>query len=247
MITTQTVKDKLFSVFEMGPQDASRGFTALLVGSCRCVPYLNYLAGTALHVYAIEPNNFHWDEEGNPVEILSVLTRLETDPRILQVIADSGIFIHEHYANFGMFNTAKDAAKNIYQFGMDPIMDIAIPNFHDHFILENDYAACGLECPDDYIRRGENEIEKFCWVAEASSFPEFAEVFHYGWRRIRYFWRPNHVSAKFTMFIFTQMNKRFLHLPLPDEFYLDASQYDMYAEPHTEVTQRDREGYGITW
>jgi hypothetical protein len=146
-----------------------------------------------------------------------------------------------------MFNTSRESPKNIYQFGMTPRMDIAVPNFHDHFILEKDYEACGIVTPENYIERGEQEIEKFCSVCLLSSFPEMADYFRESWRRIRFFWRPNHTSAAFTMYIFRRMNSRFLQLSLRDEFINAAAQEDLFKEPHTEVTQRDVDGYGLQW
>ncbi len=251
MITTIDIKNHLRDVFELG-HDGGRA-TILLLGSCRTVAYLNYLDrfnkmnGMPLHIYAIEPNNYHWNELGQDVNIEEELLKCETNQRILSIIRDTSIFIHEHYANFGLFNTDKTGEKHIYQFGMNPAMDIAIPNFHDHFILEKDYEACGITCPDDYIQRGEKEVEKFCEVCAMSSFPEFSEVFFNTWRDIRYFWRPNHVSSNFTITIFTLMNERFLRLPLNEEFWQGAREEDLFKEPHTQVSDRDIHGYRLKW
>jgi hypothetical protein len=249
MITTIDIKQKLRDVFEIG-----NGSTNILVlGSCRCVPYINYLDrynrtnGEPFKLFAIEPNNYHWNEHEQEVSLDEELTKLETSERILGIIQEADIFIHEHYSHFQIFNTAKDAPKNIYQFGMFANMDIAIPNFHDHFILENDYAACGLSAPDNYIEHGEAEIEKFCAVCRLSSFPEMADYFRDNWRSIRFFYRPNHVSAVFTMYIFRRMNSRFLNLTLSEEFWNGAKQEDLFRDPHTGVTERDIKGYRLQW
>src|SRR5439155_26754240 len=103
MITTTDIKLAKQNVFEIGPVDAPRERTALLVGSCRCVPYVNYLQGQPLHLYVIEPNDYHWNEQGAPVDLEKALDEAETSERILSIIKSAGIFIHEHYENFGMF------------------------------------------------------------------------------------------------------------------------------------------------
>jgi len=253
MITTIDIKAHLHDVFEIGSPSASHLETVLILGSCRTVPYLNYLnrfnpsRSRPFRIFAIEPNNYHWNSNDQPVGIEDILTGLETNERILSIIHSTGIFIHEHYAHFQMFNTSRDEPKNIYQFGMEAWMDISVPNFHDHFILENDYGSCGLPVPDNYIERGEYEIEKFCSVCELSSFPEFGDYFRNNWRETRFFWRPNHVSAKFTLKIFELMNDKFLHLPLNEEFWNGAIDEDLFKNPHTEVTQRDIDGYNLKW
>lgn len=249
MITTIDIKSKLRDVFEVG----SGSTNILILGSCRTVAYLNYLDrynrlnGNPYTVYAIEPNNYHWNEHEQEVNLNEELTKLETNERILSIIQKTDIFIHEHYAHFQMFNTSRESEKNIYQFGMAPKLDISIPNFHDHFVLEGDYGACGIQTPTDYIEKGEAEVEKFCSVCLLSSFPEMADYFRDKWRDIRFFWRPNHVSAVFTMYIFRRMNSKFLNLRLNEDFINAASQEDLFKDPHTEVTDRDREGYGLTW
>ncbi len=249
MITTVTIKQKLREVFEVG----SGPTNILVLGSCRCVPYINYLdrynrsAGEPFKIYAIEPNNYHWDEHDNPANFEEELVMLQADPRVLSIIKSTNIFIHEYYANFGMFNTGLYMPKNIYQFGIKPDMDISIPNFHDRFILFNDYADCGIVAPEDYIAKGEEAVEGFCEVCRMSSFPEFDNYFREKWRQVRFFWRPNHISAAFSLYIFMLMNNKFLKLPLTHEFWQAAAGEDLFKEPHTQVTQRDIEGYKLTW
>jgi hypothetical protein len=205
------------------------------------------LKGDLYKIFVIEPNNYHFNDRDVPVENFEEeLTKLETNERILSILKSTNIFIHEHYEKFGLFNTSKESAKNIYQFGITPDMDISVPNFHDHWILENDYQGFA-PCPDDYIQKGEAEIDKFCTVCELSSFPEFAQHFKENWRSTRFFWRPNHVSAAFTIYIFRRMNSRFLNLNLTDDFWNPARQEDLFSYPCTQVTQRDRDGYDIKW
>ena len=217
----------------------------LILGSCRTLPYLSYLIrwnesnGDRFTIRRIDPCD--WTVSGVDID------SLETDERILSAFRTSRIFIHEHFQNYGFLNTDKECTKNIWQFGMNPKMDIAIPNFHDVFLFEGDYQSCGLSVPDDYIQRGEEAIEKFCRVCELSSFPEMSGYFREHWREIRFFWRPNHVSSVFSMYIFKRMNSRFFNLRLSEDFINVAAQEDLFREPHTQVTQRDIEGYNLEW
>jgi len=224
----------------------------LILGSCRTLPYLSYLKrwndtnGDKFTIRRIDPCD--WTVENVPLE------PLERDERILKVIRATDIFIHEHLESYGFVNTSKDTEKNIYQFGMTPlkpadraVMDILIPNFHDHFILENDWTSCGIPTPNEYLTLGMAEIGKFCNVCRQSSFPEMADYFQNLWRRVRFFYRPNHVSAVFTMYIFRRMNSRFLNLKLTDEFLETIKTEDLFKDPHTEVSQKDIDGYHLEW
>lgn len=217
----------------------------LILGSCRTLPYLSYLIrwneanGEPFTIRRIDPCD--WTVENVDIDACA------RDERIRKVIFDSKIFIHEHLESFGMFNTAREADLSIYKLGMKPEIDISIPNFHDRFILENDWVDCGMQTPENYQVLGEDAAEGFCTVCLKSSFPEMSDYFREMWRRIRFFWRPNHVSAPFTMYIFRRMNSRFLHLKLTDEFIEGAKQEDLFMNPHTQVTQRDVEGYKLEW
>jgi hypothetical protein len=171
----------------------------------------------------------------------------ERDERIQRIIASTNIFIHEHLESYSMFNTSKETPKNIYQLGMNPLIDISIPNFHDRFILENDWVDCGMLTPEDYVTKGEQAVDGFCDVCQKSSFPEMGDYFRESWRSVRFFWRPNHISAPFSMYIFRRMNSRFLHLKLTDEFIEAAKQEDLFKTPCTQPTQRDREAYRLQW
>lgn len=218
----------------------------LILGSCRTLAYLSYL--------------IRWNETGgqNQFTIRRMdpcdwtvsnvdLGSLETDERILSAIRETDIFIHEHLESYGMFNTTSRIEKNIYRFGMNPKQGISIPNFHDRMVLEKDYEAFGVPLPENYVEAGEAALEKFGDVCRMSSFPEMADHFRENWRTTRFFWRPNHVSAAFTLYIFRCMNIRFLHLGLSDDFWAGAETEDLFKNPHTVPTQRDIEAYGLKW
>lgn len=242
MITTAETKE---AQLKNGYYQSGSGSEQIfLLGSCRTIPYLSYLmryneGKNQFTIRRIDPCD--WAVEN--VDVKS----LEKDERILSAIKATKFFIHEHLGNYGMFNTSHEAEQNIYQFGMNPLMDISIPNWHDHFILEKDYESCGIPTPSDYIKCGKAEIEKFCEVCKLSSFPEFADHFLNNWQTTRFFYRPNHVGKEFTLYIFKLMNNKFLKLELSDDFWAGAATEDLYKEPCTQVSDRDREEYSITW
>lgn len=216
----------------------------LILGSCRTIPYLSYLVRynegkNQFSILRIDPCD--WAVEGID------LTSFEKDERILSVLKSAKIFIHEHLENYGMFNTDREQEKHIYQFGVNALHDISIPNWHDRLILQNDWIDYGTITPPNYAEFGEAEVKEFCSICKLTSFPEFAEHFRDNWRSTRFFWRPNHTSAAFTLYIFRQLNEKFLHLDLTEEFWSGASQEDLFKDPHTQVTQHDREAYQIIW
>src|SRR6185369_6735017 len=75
----------------------------LILGSCRTLPYLSYLKrwngtnGDRLTIRRIDPCD--WAVENVPLE------PLERDDRILKVIRETEIFIHEHLESYGFVNT----------------------------------------------------------------------------------------------------------------------------------------------
>jgi hypothetical protein len=224
----------------------------VILGSCRIFPYVNYFnrwneGRNEFTIVVINIVNFAFDQHDNHVNSDHFTVQFETNPVLLGMLKRCRIFIHEHAENFGMFNTCDKARKNIYQFGLNPEMDIAVPNFHDRFVLENDWRSCGMEPPEDYLEKGESAIHQFTNQTILTSFPEFGDLFKDTWRDIRYFWTPNHVSSHFSILVFTLMNERFLRMPLTEEFWNGARQEDLFKTPCTEVTQRDRDGYRITW
>lgn len=239
MITTNDLQATIFTLESSGePKE-----TILIVGSCRCVAFINYLnryndsAGKPFRIHAIEPFTFSEAQRD----------KMETDERVLGILKSTTIFLHEHYVSYRMFNTSRDAAENIYQHGMDPRLDISIPNFHDHMILENDYIAYGQTAPENYAELGEAAVKKFCDLCLLTSFPEMYLYFWQNWRTKRLFWRPNHTSAEFTIYLFRRMNEKFLKLDLSEEFWNAASQEDLFRDPHTSVTENDVRNYGLTW
>lgn len=241
----------------------------LIVGSCRTVPYLNYLsyigADKDYTFHFVDPFNWNYnlrDERVNYEESMAALERNET---VLNVIRSARFYIHEFYRNFGLFNSDKEAEKNIYQYGLKPEIDLTIPNFHDIFILFQDFANFNSEIrtemqadmnvtgklSDHVIERVTTEglanIERFLTNCDKSSFPEMREIFESGWKTKRFFWNSNHVSNKFTEAIFTLINEKLFKLPLYHSVLARIRNEDMFIFPNTPMTAHDMNAYGLQW
>ncbi len=237
---------------ENGFYEFGTGSTKVLIlGTCRSIAYLNYLhrwneISGEFTVRFIDAFNWNWDKDENRVDCEATINALESSVTMRMMLEDTDIFIHEHYQNYGMFNTNPSAHRNIFQFGLDPDIEVCIPNFHDVFILENDFKAFG-HVDENYHQKGEYAVANFIRKCQLTSFPEFGDIFRDTWRSIRYFWTPNHISAEFSIAIFGLMNSKFLNLKLTEEFWNEAKTEDLFREPHTQVTAKDIEGYGLKW
>lgn len=262
-ITTNSVKAAC-PVFTIDCQDPQE--VILMVGSCRSVPYLNYFKrindmGIArLRVHFIEPWDQHWDSTGKEQDFAAALFRCEDDPRILKVLREATVFIHEHYGHCGMFNTLTTDQKNIFQFGLEPRLNITIPNFHDVFALFTEqlqfdavkrerFQREGMtnELFDEMKSFGLGEIDRFVRVCGMSSFPTFGWQFLNEWTERRYFWRGNHVAMPFTLGIFEHVLNDFLNIKAPESFWDESRKEDLYANHPAPMTLYDQSAYGLTW
>ncbi len=168
------------------------------------------------------------------------------------------MFIHEHYGNYGCFNTDRSAAGNIYDHGMAAPVDVCLPNFHSKFILFQEILDqspalrenwVGQETADYIKELGLLSIRTFKEMCALTSFPEFADYFEANMRRVRMFFSNNHVSHHFTIPLFRMLNEKFLHLPVDQAFY-DALYRtpDMYASHGVvPLTKWDVESHGWQW
>jgi hypothetical protein len=240
-----------------------------VMGSCRAVPYLNYLHdwneanGNRFTICFIDPFNWCFDLQDNRTDFEAVITSLEKDERILHLLKTTDIFLHEYYNNFGMFNCKKQDEKNVYKFGMAPKIDVCICNFNDLFILFGDIvtfdAAMRKNAISDYnvigrlseqtkneiSKLSQSNIEKFYHVCRSSDVPEMADYFANNFTIQRLFWSYNHVSKYFTLAVFKLINDKFLRLDLSNGFNEDH--VDMFANNYTKLTEYDVEMYGFNW
>lgn len=243
--------------------------TVLIMGSCRTIPYLNYFhflnENNHFTIHFLDPFNWNWDAEDRRVDYMQAITKMESNPDLLNTLRSVKWFIHEHYQNFGMFNTDRSNQKNIYQFGINPELDLSIPNFHDVFILFHDFLkfnaelramavedvrTSGLlskELQSEIFARGQKNIIRFYENCRLTNFPEMEGLFRENWKRIRYFWSMNHVSCHYTTAIFKWMIDTHLHLSPSDSFWHWAHSSDQFASVITPLTKYDVANYGILW
>lgn len=142
-IKEQQLKNGFFSI-GTGPE------VILVMGSCRVVNYVSYLAALNIDnrftIYSLDPFNWNWDAKDNRVDYRAALLMLQYDEKMLTMLKSVKIFIHEYYANAGMFNCDKKGlTKTIYDYGMNPEIDVCIPNFNDYFILFPDIITFDTE------------------------------------------------------------------------------------------------------
>lgn len=263
MINTLEIKQQQFvhGTFRIGTGPK----TILIVGSCRSVPYLTYLGewnaqnGNRFSIHFLDPFNWNWNMQEERVDYNAELIKQESNKILLETLAKTSIFIHEYYANAEMFNCEKSAEKNIYQFGLNPEIDICTPNFNDIFILTSDilrfhpevmklavqdYNVNGrlspqtIEAIDDVRTRNINRFIDICFKTD---FPEFAEIFMNEYKKRRFFHTFNHTSKLFAQTLFRLMNDKFLHLDLSG--YV-INEIDLYENPRTHLTEYD---IGYEW
>lgn len=263
MINTLTVKE---AVLDKGALTIGSGpETILMIGSCRAVPYVNYFVdvnrNNRFTLHFIDPINWHWDIAGHQVNFEAAIDRQEQNPYVRSAIAKANWFIHEHFEHYGLFNSSQKSAKNIYQFGLNVPAghNLTMPNFHDVFIMFQDYINFRPEMKAEAKRAvspalqqqvkelGLAEIEKFYRICRQTDFPEMEEQFRQDWTMRRYFWSFNHVSSQFTTAIFRLLSDKFLHLDIPAGFWDKALREDMYANNFTPLTRYDVENHGIRW
>lgn len=269
MIDTNHIKARQDGLFSVGDPAGKR---IVIVASCRGVPHLNYLnryneaAGRPFHITFINPNDYSCDARGMPQDLPAKLASLETDERVLKAFRECEIFIHEHHESFGMFNTSMKTEKHVWAFGMRrDIVEIRLPNFHNHFILAND--LLNHEKPINEFGRSELKetgklssdtewairlasefhVRRFIKHCDLSSFPEFGVWFRENWKTTRLFWTFNHVAAPFSLELFRLMNERFLRLPLDSDFWGEAAKEDLFSFPRTPFTEYDARLLGVCW
>lgn len=276
MINTVVIKEQQLrnGYFESG----SGSEKVLIMGSCRTAPYVFYLdewnkgiGNNRFTIYAIDPFNWHYHPLTNErVDIHEVIKGFETDDRMLNMFASVDVFIHEYYKNYGCFNIFKgDGDKNIYDYGMSPIIDIMIPSFNDVFILFNDHykfdAQFRESANSDYKMYGqlsgvtqewirkktEDNLDKFYDVCHKSSYPQMATLVSDNIKSLRFMHNFNHVSRAFTLWIFRFLQKDIKIENWEDSRYIDywdnLHTVDMFDSDSTPLTEYDVEVFGFNW
>jgi len=159
-----------------------------------------------------------------------------------------------------MFNTLKEEGKSIYQFGINPKIDIQIPNWHNIFILYKDFISYDPwkkeinsfsgKIPENYLikidKQISDNINTFCSNCNKTSFPEMSLYFINNWKKIRMFWSLNHTSKNFTLPLWNWINEKFLSLPMTSNYLEEISKIDVLKEKGI-LYPYDIERTGIQW
>lgn len=259
-----------YNTINIQPQIYERGFfsvgtgpeVVLILGSCRVVPYFNYLhylnTDNRFTICIVDVVKFYYNPDGTAASPPESTKRYEAMPELLEMLAKCKYFLHEFTESFGLFNTSLEAEKNIYQFRMNAEVDVSIPNFNNAFVLFQEFvnydtdiragaAAHTKEWQAAVRSKGLLCIDNFLNICKLTNLSEFGEEFGKNWRTTRYFWTGNHVSSKFTELAFRLINDKFLHIPTTDAFWNRVRSEDLYATPCTKVTIFDVENYGLHW
>jgi hypothetical protein len=264
MINTVTIKGQqlLNGHFQTGNGSEK----ILIMGSCRVAPYVEYFhqwnTGNRFTIYSIDPFSWNWNLKNERVNYEEALLKLETDDRLLRMLGSVDVFIHEYYQNAGMFNVNREKEKSIYDFGMNPGLDICLPNFNDYFILFHDIIAFDVamrkKAIQDYNVIGrlsdeteeeiraiiEVNLERFYSVCDKSSLPEMKPIFKVKMVKKRMWHNSNHVTKHFTLTMLYLLNNKFLHLDLNNEFWETISIEDMFGNSFTPLSEFDRFDWG---
>ncbi len=262
MITTNLIeaftKDNRFYSSGTGNE------TILIQGSCRVMAYANYLnewnkSHNRSKIYVILPYMFGTKENIN---------NLENNPEFLQIIKDTKIYISEYIgfekpsfpmlpkaANLGILNYSQQMTKNIYQYGMNPELDIVLPSWDDHFVLWNDILAFNSDLRERTGKAVNDEIYqitlshyfKFYENTAKTSLPEFADYFRDNFKKVRMCWTMNHNTKNFTLPLFDMLNNKYLQLDFSSKFWNEISKHDHLQGNITELTKFDIEYYNYKW
>lgn len=266
MISTHEIKRDRFKVFRVGNPLSKE--IIFLMGSCRVVSYLNYLdiwnrsiGNNRFLIYAIDPYDFNWDDQSNRVDLESTLIGRESDSNLLGILKSTTIFIHEHFSHFGIFNVDRSLPKHIYQFGMAPLMDITIPNFHDVFMLFNDFAKFSPfkeeasavrgnltpKMESKIVEQAKSNLNHWGENCMKSDFPQMKDFFMSNFLKTRFFWTFNHITRNFSTAIWQFMNENFLNLPETDAFKKQISDIEIVSDPRTPLCQYDIKHFRYDW
>jgi hypothetical protein len=263
MINTIEIKQQQL---EKGYYSIGNGvYKLLILGSCRAVPYVTYFNDynkqftNTFTIYFIDPFNWNWDASGNRVDYIDALSKQESNKSLTDMLSSVDFFIHEYYANAGMFNVFKGSEKNIYQFGLNPRIDICLPNFNDIFILSREIVSFDVAIRkmaiQDYNVNGklseqtikaieyksQENLNKFYNICRQTSFPEFEDIFKSGYKNRRFFWTFNHVAKAFNQELFKLMSENYFHFDL-NNYYI--CQEDLFANNYTYLSEYD---LGYNW
>lgn len=207
-------------IFAFGDSDAPT--TVVLIGSCRIVPYLNYLRAheTPMNLVCLNPVEM-WDGPGH--EVSAGVNRTMDGYRFGKV----DYLICEHVQYCGAINTVRTSEQNIYDtLGCNPEVEIRLPNWQDIHIFDKETAiydppGYGNLSHEDKVNHIRTETTKhkarYLSHCRKCSFPQLESWTEDNWLTTRLGWSSNHPTLTVIHKLFGLIAGR-MNLPLSDGF-----------------------------
>ena len=238
-----------FVFSEPVPADAK---TVVLIGSCRIVPFLNYLrvhnavvsSSEALRLICLDPVEM-WKGVGH--EVSDGVNERMANFRFGKV----DFLICEHVQYCGVMNTVRSSKQNIYNdLNCVPDMELRLPNWNDMHIFDAEtamhdrvgYPSLGRAERVSFIRE-QTIIHKarFLSHCRGSTFPELEAWTEERWQTMRLGWTSSHPSQPLIWRMFESVAGK-MGLNLPPEFVNHPiCKSDLYASTGISLTDIDYE------
>ena len=226
--------------------------TVVLIGSCRIVPFLNYLR---LHNAMAAPGDAMRLICLNPVEMWRGVGCEVADGANEKLVGfkfgNVDFLICEHVQYCGVLNTVRSSPQNIYDnLGCSPVVEMRLPNWNDMHIFDAEtamhdkvtYANLGRAERVDFIR-AQTAIHKarFLSHCRGSTFPQLEAWTEEHWKTVRLGWTSSHPSHSLIWRMFERVAEKMgLNLPL-DFVNHPICKSDLYALTGIALTDIDRE------
>jgi hypothetical protein len=227
--------------------------TVVIIGSCRVVPFLNYLrvynamstAGDAMNLICLNPVEM-WKGVGS--HVADGVNEMLKDFRLGRV----DYLICEHVQYCGALNTVRSSPQNIYDnLGCEPAVEMRLPNWNQMHIFDletemwdTQRQGYSLLTKDErvlYLREHtEQHKAKFLSHCSSSTYPDLADWVRLHWLDIRIGWSSNHPTKALLSQIFSRITQTmgldvscgFLEHPICND--------DLYASTGFQLTDIDR-------
>lgn len=190
--------------YSFGSENAPE--TVVLVGSCRVVPFLNFLrvcnmlSDRRFRVLCFDPVEM-WKGPGHDVAgcVNDNLSRFR--------FGKVDYLVCEHLQHCGVLNTVRTSEENVFDsLGCVPVREIRLPNWNDIHIFDEEtciyykeYAESSRENRVSTLRFATTlHKAKFLGRCALSSFPQLADWVDDNWLAIRLGWTSNHPSHALT-------------------------------------------------
>ena len=231
-------------IFQFGWDDAK--VKIVLVGSCRILPFLNYLRlfETPMNLICLNPVEM-WGGPGS--EVKDGVNKTMAGFRLGVV----DFLICEHLQDCGVINTVRSSPENLFKsLGCYPMTEIRLPNWNDMHIFD---AETAIHDPNGHGNRTHEErvnfirtqtaIHKARWLShcQKSSFPELVDWTKHFWLHERLGWSSNHPKITLLRKLFELITAR-MEFDIPDQVESDPIyRSDLYASTGYKLTSVDYE------